>query len=62
MKLEAVKSNPDSIRFIMNPSEKIQLEAVKNSDLAYYYIQNPSTKIYSKWLYYNYLRSNKYKC
>ena len=28
--LEPVKQNGDSIRFIHNPSEKVQLEALKN--------------------------------
>ena len=44
-KLEVVKQNGYSIRYIKNPSEKVQFEAIKEDDYSIKYIENPSEKV-----------------
>jgi hypothetical protein len=41
----AVKENPFSIRYIQNPSERVQLMTVKENPFSIYYIENPSERV-----------------
>ena len=42
MQLKAVKENGYAIKYIINPTEKVQLKAIKRNLFSIQYIRNPS--------------------
>lgn len=45
VRLAAIKSNPENIKFITEPSERIQLAAVRQDPKVLLYIDNASEKV-----------------
>jgi hypothetical protein len=45
VQLEAVKADPELIRYIENPTEKVQLEAVRQYEYALQFIHNPTDRV-----------------